>query len=166
MHMSRNIISILVENHAGVLSHVTGLFSRRGYNIDSLSVGVTENPDISRITIVARGDDAVIEQIVKQLNKLIDVVKVMVLAPQDSVYRELAMIKVTADTNTRPAIISIVDIFRANIIDVSATSITVEITGDQGKQQAFIALMEPYGIREIVRTGITALQRGCTSIED
>lgn len=164
--MNRHIISILVENHSGVLSRISGLFSRRGYNIDSLSVGVTENPQVSRITIVAMGDDSVIEQIVKQVNKLVDVFYVMVLKPEESVYRELALIKVNASTNTRPAIVSIAEIFRASIIDVSGESLTIEITGDQSKIKAFTELMEPYGIKEIVRTGLTAIGRGGTSIND
>jgi acetolactate synthase-1/3 small subunit len=151
---------MLVENHAGVLSRVSGLFSRRGYNIDSLSVGVTEDPDYSRITVVTRGDDMVIEQICRQVAKLVDAVKVKELLPDESVYRELALIKVRAEAGKRAEIAGITDIFRANIIDVSATSMTVEITGDQSKIAAFTELMAPYGLMETARTGLIGLERG------
>ncbi|MDR1559105.1 MAG: acetolactate synthase small subunit [Clostridiales bacterium] len=163
--MNRHVISILVENHAGVLSRVSGLFSRRGYNIDSLSVGVTEDPRFSRITVVAFGDDNSINQIHKQLEKLIEVLEVTELAPENSVYRELALIKVSADAKARSEIISIADIFRANVIDVSQASLTVEMTGDQSKIEAFTQLLVPYGIREIVRTGLTGVQRGATTLK-
>ncbi len=164
--MNRHVLSILVENHAGVLSRVTGLFSRRGYNIDSLSVGVTEDPKYSRITVVAVGDDAVIDQIHKQVNKLVDVVEIISLLPNESVYRELALIKVNAGADVRSEVVGIVDIFRANIIDVANSSLTVELTGDQSKIAAFAELMEPYGIIELVRTGITGIQRGNLGIKD
>ncbi len=158
--MDRHVISVLVENHSGVLSRISGLFSRRGYNIDSLSVGETEDASISRMTIVVRGDSYILEQIKKQLNKLVDVIKIVSLAPEASVYRELVLVKVEAGEKTRASITGIVNIFRANIIDVSPSTLTVEITGDQSKLQAFIELMQPYGIKELVRTGLTALQRG------
>lgn len=158
--MNRHVLSILTENQAGVLSRVTGLFSRRGYNIDSLSVGVTENENYSRITIVVVCDDLAIEQIIKQVQKIIDVVRVIELTSKRAVFRELALIKVASESNTRADIISIVDIFRANIIDVATNSLTIEITGDQDKIMAFTNLMEPFGIKEIVRTGTTALCRG------
>lgn len=158
--MNRHVLSVLVLNHSGVLSRVSGLFSRRGYNIDSLSVGVTEDPHYSRITVVTRGDDLIIDQIRKQVEKLVDVMEVVELMPDESVYRELALIKIAATAEVRPQIVGSVDIFRANIIDVSHSSITVEMTGDQGKIAAFTALMEPYGIMEIVRTGLTGIQRG------
>lgn len=164
--MNRHVLSILVENHAGVLSRITGLFSRRGYNIDSVSVGVTEDLQFSRITIAVNCDDTIIEQIIKQVKKLIDVIKIKQLEPSDSVYRELALIKVNADTNIRPDIISIVDIFRGNIIDVSNESLMIEITGDQSKIEAFTKLMEPYGIKELARTGLTALERGNCAIKE
>ncbi len=160
--MNRHVLSILVENQSGVLSRISGLFSRRGYNIDSLSVGVTENPLISRITVVACGDDLIIDQIRKQVEKLEDVVKCVKLESSSSVCRELALIKISANATTRPEIVGIVDIFRANIIDVSPNSMTVEITGAQNKIGAFIELVEPYEIMEIVRTGLTAIQRGTT----
>lgn len=158
--MNRHVLSVLVENQSGVLSRVSGLFSRRGYNIDSLSVGETEDPKVSRMTIVVRGDDHILEQIIKQLNKLIDVIRVVELDPEQSVFRELALIKVNTNMTTRASVIEIVDIFRANIVDVSADTLTVEMTGDEAKIEAFIALMDSYGIAEIVRTGLTALQRG------
>ncbi len=162
--MKRYVISVLVENHSGVLSRVAGLFSRRGYNIDSLSVGETLDPAVSRMTIVAPGDDAILEQITKQLNKLVDVYKVVILPEETSVYRELVLIKVKADDKNRATISDVIDIFRAKIIDIAPLSMTVEITGDQPKVQAFIELMEPYGILEVVRTGLTALHRGDQNI--
>ncbi len=163
--MNRQVISILVDNQSGVLSRVAGLFSRRGYNIDSLSVGETETANLSRMTIVARGDDATLEQIKKQLNKLVDVIRVISLASEESVYRELVLLKVGAPSTNRAGISEIVDIFRAKIIDVASESMTVEITGDESKIKAFIELMQPYGIKEIVRTGLTALQRGDRDIK-
>jgi len=153
-------LSVLVANKPGVLSHVSGLFSRRGYNIDSLTVGITENPDISRMTIVVHGDEHVIEQVTKQLNKLIDIIKVVDISPQESVDRELALIKVTADPNARAEIIQIVNIFRASIVDVSAKSVIIEVTGSTDKIDALEELMRPFGIKEMVRTGKVALVRG------
>lgn len=164
--MNRHVLSILVENQAGVLSRVSGLFSRRGYNIDSLSVGETENPAISRMTIVVRGDDQILEQIKKQLNKLIDVIKVVELAPEQSVFRELALIKVKTDLSTRASVIEVVGIFRANIVDVASDSLTVEMTGDEAKIEAFINLMNSYSIVEVVRTGLTAIQRGHQALNE
>ena len=162
--MNRHVISILVENHSGVLSRVSGLFSRRGYNIDSLSVGVTEDSRFSRITIVAYGEDNIIYQIHKQLEKLIDVLEVIELAPENSVCRELTLIKVSADASVRSEIVSIAEIFRASVIDVSLTTLTVEMTGDQDKIEAFVQLLAPYGIKEIVRTGLTGIQRGAATL--
>ncbi len=153
-------LSVLVANKPGVLTHVSGLFSRRGYNIDSLTVGVTENPDISRMTIVVHGDEQVIEQVTKQLNKLIDVIKVVDISPQESVDRELALLKVNADTDRRAEIIEIVNIFRAKIVDVSAKSLIIEVTGSTDKINALEELMRPFGIKEMVRTGKVALVRG------
>lgn len=158
--MGKHAISVLVENHAGVLSRVSGLFSRRGFNIDSLAVGVTENPDISRMTIIVDGDDYVIEQVTKQLNKLIDVIKIKQLDPSDSVSRELALIKVAASTSTRSEIIQIVEIFRANIVDVSKSTLTVEISGGTAKVAALEDMLKQFGIKEIVRTGTIAIERG------
>jgi len=153
-------LSVLVENHPGVLSRVAGLFSRRGFNIDSLAVGVTEDPTISRITIVVNGDDYIVEQVSKQLNKLIDVIKVKKLNPKEAVERELALIKVNASSQTRSDIIQITEIFRANIVDVSKETLTIEISGDEDKIEAFIELIKQYGIKEVVRTGIIAIERG------
>ena len=153
-------LSVLVANKPGVLTHVSGLFSRRGYNIDSLTVGVTENPDISRMTIVVHGDEHVIEQVTKQLNKLIDIIKVVDISPQESVDRELALIKVNADADRRSEIVQIVDIFRARIIDVSAKSVVIETTGSSDKIDALEEMMRPFGIKEMVRTGKVALVRG------
>ena len=160
----RRAISILVDNQAGVLSRVSGLFSRRGYNIDSLSVGETENPAVSRITIVATGDEQILEQIGKQVSKLADCRQITELWPESSVFRELALIKIAAQASDRSEVFGIVEIFRANIIDVSNLSITVEITGDEGKISAFMELMRPYGIIETARTGLTGLQRGPSSL--
>jgi len=161
--MNRHVLSILVENQAGVLSRITGLFSRRGYNIDSLSVGVTEAPDKSRITIVVYCDN--IEQIIKQVQKLVDVVRVVELDAKRAVFREIALVKVITKRETRADIINIVDIFRANIIDVATESLTIEITGDEDKIKAFTELMETFGIKEVVRTGLTALCRGNNPIK-
>ncbi|AHM57568.1 acetolactate synthase small subunit (plasmid) [Peptoclostridium acidaminophilum DSM 3953] len=158
--MDKYTISVLVENNAGVLSRIAGLFSRRGYNIESLSVGVTEDSKISRMTICGFADEQTLEQIKKQLNKLIEVIKVVQLASENSVYRELAMIKVKADDASRASIAAMANIFRANIIDVSPESLTLEVTGDEGKIDAFINLMKPYGIIELLRTGTAAIQRG------
>ncbi|NLO99946.1 MAG: acetolactate synthase small subunit [Clostridiaceae bacterium] len=164
--MNRHVLSVLVENQSGVLSRVSGLFSRRGYNIDSLSVGETEDPKVSRMTIVVRGDDYILEQIKKQLNKLIDVIKIVEVNPQQSVFRELAMIKVNTTMETRASVIEIVSIFRANIVDVSSETLTVEMTGDESKIEAFINLMNNYGIAEVVRTGLAAIERGSKQIKN
>lgn len=156
----KHTLAVLVENKSGVLSRVASLFSRRGYNIDSLAVGVTEDPDISRITIVVHGDDHVLEQVTKQLNKLIDVIKVSDIGSDDAVERELALIKVSADANVRAEIIQIANIFRARIVDVAPKSMTVEVTGDEGKIQAIEKLLRQFGIKEMVRTGKIAMTRG------
>ena len=153
-------LSVLVANKPGVLTHVSGLFSRRGYNIDSLTVGVTENPDISRMTIVVHGDEQIIEQVSKQLNKLIDIIKVIDLSSLESVDRELALFKVNADPNMRAEIIQLANIFRANIVDVSAKSLIIEVTGSGDKINALEEMMKPFGIKEMVRTGKVALVRG------
>jgi len=156
----RHTLSVLVENHAGVLSRVAGLFSRRGFNIDSLAVGETNDPGISRITIVVKGDDYIINQVSKQLNKLVDVIKIKVFNSNEFVGRELVLIKVNADARTRAEIVQLVDIFRANIVDVAPETMTVEISADQEKINALSALLEPYGILEVVRTGVIAIGRG------
>ena len=158
--MKKHVLSVLVENHSGVLSRVSGLFSRRGYNIDSLSVGETEDPQISRMTIVADADEYTLEQIKKQLNKLVDVIKIIELREEHAIYRELALIKIAATKENRAEIIEIANIFRAHIVDVASESVVIEATGDQGKISALSNMLMPYGIKEVIRTGITALERG------
>jgi acetolactate synthase I/III small subunit len=156
----KHTLAVLVENKSGVLFRVASLFSRRGYNIDSLAVGVTEDPKISRMTIVVDGDDHVLEQVTKQLNKLVDVIKVSDIGEDEGVERELALIKVAADVSARTEIIQIADIFRARIVDVAPKSITVEVTGDEAKIQAIEKLLRQFGIKEMARTGKIALMRG------
>jgi acetolactate synthase-1/3 small subunit len=158
--MAKHILSVLVENQAGVLSRVAGLFSRRGFNIDSLAVGITENPEVSRMTIVVNGDEYIVEQVTKQLNKLIDVIKIKKLEPAESISRELTLIKVAANASTRSEIIQIVEIFRANIVDVSKSTLTVEVSGDEDKTKALEDMLRTFGIKEIVRTGTIAIERG------
>ena len=158
--MNRKVLSVLVDNTSGVLNRVAGLFSRRGYNIDSLTVGETENPALSRMTIVVKGDDDILEQIVKQIMKLEDVQKVDVLDPADSVTRELILVKIKVAPSQRPQVMSMAEIFRANIVDVAKESLMIEITGSQSKLGAFLSLLEEYEILELVRTGITGLSRG------
>lgn len=160
----RHVLSVLVQNSSGVLSRVSGLFSRRGYNIDSLTVGRTEDEKISRMTIAIVGDNDTLEQVKKQLDKLEDVIKVIDLKNGNSVYRELVLIKVKADAEKRAAINEIVTIFRSKIIDVSVDTLTIELTGDESKISALIKLTEEYGIQELVRTGVTALERGDKTI--
>ena len=158
--MNKKVLSVLVDNTSGVLNRVAGLFSRRGYNIDSLTVGETENPKYSRMTIVVTGDDDILEQIVKQITKLEDVRRADVLEPSDSVTRELILVKIKAEPAQRQQVISITEIFRANIVDVAKDSLMIEITGSQSKLKAFLSLVEDYEILELVRTGITGLARG------
>ncbi|MGB9601805.1 MAG: acetolactate synthase small subunit [Verrucomicrobiia bacterium] len=155
----RHTISVLVENKFGVLTRVAGLFSGRGYNIDSLNVAPTQDPKFSRMTIVTRGDDATLEQIVKQLNKLINVVEVKDFRDGEYVDRELVLIKVKVDSKTRSEVMQITDIFRAKIVDVQHNSLTIEITGDENKVEKFIELMNGFGIQELTRTGKVALPR-------
>lgn len=161
--MEKHILSVLVENHAGVLSKVAGLFSRRGFNIDSLAVGITHDPTISRITIEVTGDENTVEQISKQLNKLIDVIKIKTLKSHDAVKRELVLVKIRTSSKNRSEVVQIMDIFRANIVDLSQTTVTAQITGDDSKINAFLEMLEPFGIEEMSRTGMIALERG-TSI--
>jgi len=151
---------VLVENRPGVLTRIAGLFSRRGFNIDSLAVGRTENPAISRMTIVVEGDDRVIEQVGKQLYKLIDVIKLTDITAEEYVDRELILIKVNADPASRGEIMQIVDIFRARIVDIGKNSLVIEATGDEGKINAIESALRPFGIREVVRTGKIAMVRG------
>ena len=160
----RHTISVLVENEFGVLSRVAGLFSGRGFNIESLSVAETTDPTVSRITLVTRGDDQVLEQIEKQLNKLVSVIQVTDFTGTEHVERELVLIKVTAEDRTRAEAINIVDLFRGRIIDVSRTSYVVEVTGTEDKIHALIELLKPIGILEIVRTGKVAMFRGARTL--
>lgn len=161
------IIATLVENKPGVLYEVSNMFRRRGFNIDSISVGTVETNDLARMTITVRGDDRTVEQIIKQLSKIISVIKVSILDPTNSVTREMALIKVhTADNNVRSDMIQYANIFRGHIIDVSQESVIVEITGDPDKIDAFINISRPFGIKEIARTGITALNRGGKAIKE
>ena len=163
----QHTLSILVENRAGVLSRIAGLFARRGFNIESLVVGTTHNPEISRITIITVGDDDTIEQITKQLHKLPDVLMVKHLRGASFFSRELVLIKVATDSSNRSEIMQIVDIFRAHVVDISLTTTTLEITGTNEKIKAIIQLLEPYGIIEVARTGQLAIERGedCMAVE-
>ena len=160
MAEERHIFSVLVENRFGVLARVAGLFSGRGFNIDSLTVAETEDATVSRMTIVTHGDVQIIEQIGKQLNKLIDVIKVSDLTAENHVERELVLVKVKAEPQRRGEILQIVEIFRARTVDVSATALTIELTGDENKLSAAIDMLRPYGIHELVRTGKIAIMRG------
>lgn len=163
--MKRHVVSVLVENRSGTLSRVSGLFSRRGFNIDSLTVGETEDASVSRMTIAVTGDDSVLEQIVKQLGKLMDVIAVRELDSSSCIRRELMLVKTKADEQTRPAVIEIASIFRARIIDVSPSTITVEATGDIEKLEGLLLLLRPYGILELARTGLVALERGALVLD-
>ena len=156
----RHTISALVENKFGVLARISTLFAARGFNIDSLAVGETDDPDVSSMTIIVRGDDKILEQVEKQLNKLVDVIKVSDFKETQHVERDLALIKVKADKGNRSEIMQIVDIFRAKIIDVSSDSVIVEITGDEEKIQALLLMLRPFGVKEMCRTGIIAMGRG------
>ena len=158
------VYSLLVDNNPGVLSRISGLFSRRGYSIDSITAGVTADPRFSRITIVASGDELILSQIEKQVRKLEDVIEIKVLDPGDSVYRELIMVKIRANAAQRAEIISIADIFRAKIVDAASESLMVELTGNQSKLEAFLNLLDGYEILELARTGITGLSRGVKNV--
>ena len=162
--MEQRVLSILVDNTAGVLSRVAGLFSRRGYNIDSLTIGVTADPKYSRMTVVCSGDELILEQITKQLEKLVDVRDIKVLAPGNSVNRELILVKIKAGVAERQNVISIADVFRAKIVDIGKDSLIVELTGDKSKLEAFISLLEGYEILELARTGLTGLSRGADDV--
>ena len=165
--MNTHTLSVLVENKPGVLARIAGLFARRGYNIESLAVGPTENEDFSRITVqVAVDNQQVLEQIVKQLNKLIEVLKIVELEPASSVARELMLIKVKADPATRSQIIEIVQLFRAKTVDVHNDSMTIEATGSPDKLGALLEMLKPYGVRELVQSGLVALGRGSRSLSD
>ncbi|PKM76238.1 MAG: acetolactate synthase small subunit [Firmicutes bacterium HGW-Firmicutes-15] len=158
--MNKHTLAVIVENKPGVLTRVATLFRRRCYNIDSLTVGTTENPGISRMTIVVEGDNKVIEQVTKQLYKLVDVIKVIDITRESAVDRELVLIKVKADNNVRAEIVQLVDIFRARIVDIGRNSLIVEATGDRGKMDALEDSFRPFGIIELVRTGKVAMVRG------
>ncbi len=164
----RHTLAVLVENNPGVLTRVAGLFSRRGYNIDSLTVGRTESTNISRMTIVVEGDDLVLEQVTKQLHKLIDVIKINDITSEQYVDRDLVLVKVEADPAVRGEIMQIVDIFRARIVDIGRRTLIIECTGDEGKINAVIESLKPFGIKELVRTGRVAMLRGqkSTSINE
>ncbi len=162
--MQKRVFQLLVDNTSGVLSRISGLFSRRGYNIESITAGVTADSKITRITIVASGDEEILEQIEKQVAKLVDVRDIRELKPEESVYRELIMIKVRATAEQRQSIIAVTDIFRAKIIDVSPESLIIELTGNQQKIDAFIGLLDGYEILEIARTGIAGLCRGTDKV--
>lgn len=160
----KRVFSLLVDNHPGVLSHIAGLFSRRGYSIDSITAGVTADDRYSRITIVASGDDMILEQIEKQVRKLEDIREITVLKDGESVFRELIMVKVKANITERTQIIAIADIFRAKVVDVENDSMIVELTGNQDKLTGFINLLEGYEILELARTGLTGLSRGSKDV--
>src|ERR687884_818933 len=164
--MSRHTLSVLVENKPGVLARVAGLFSRRGFNIDSLAVGTTEHEDISRMTIVVNVEELPLEQVTKQLNKLVNVIKIVELDPAAAVQRELLLVKVKADLSTRSHVLETVQLFRAKVVDVAPDAVTIEVTGTSDKLEAFLRLLEPFGIRELVQSGLVAIGRGSRSIAD
>ena len=160
--IKQHVVAVLVENRAGTLSRVSGLFSRRGFNIDSLTVGETEDPSISRMTIAVTGEERVLDQIIKQLEKLVDVIAVRGLDTASCLRREIMLVKISADEKKRPAVIEIAGIFRSRIIDVSPATITIEATGDTEKLEGLLLILRPYGILELARTGLVALERGTT----
>ena len=162
--MSRHTLSVLVENKPGVLARVAGLFSRRGFNIESLAVGPPEHVDISRMTIVVNVEDLPLEQVTKQLNKLINVIKIVELDPSASVQRELLLVKVRADATVRSQVLETVQLFRAKVVDVSPEALTIEATGTADKLEALLRMLEPYGVREMVQSGMVAIGRGARSI--
>ena len=164
--MSTHTLSVLVENKPGVLARVAALFSRRGYNIDSLAVGPTEDERISRMTIVVNVDDSPLEQVTKQLNKLVEVLKIVELDASGAVERELALIKVRADAGTRGQVLETVSLFRAKVVDVAVDAVTIEVTGGRDKLEALLRVLEPFGVRELVQSGLVAISRGGKSISD
>lgn len=163
--MEKYTLSVLVENHAGVLSRVVGLFTRRGFNIHSLSVGPTVDESISRITIEVKGDVYMVEQVSKQLSKIMEVIKIKTLREDEMVKRGIILVKIKTTTKTRSEIIEIVNIFRAKVVDISVSTVTAELTGSDKKLDAFIKMVEQYGIEEIARTGMTALERGSNTLK-
>lgn len=164
--MSRHTLSVLVENKPGVLTRVAALFARRAFNIHSLAVGPTEHEAVSRMTVVVDVDELPLEQVTKQLNKLVNVLKIVELESQSSVQRELLLVKVRADDVTRTAVLQVVELFRAHIVDVCADAVTIEATGGPDKIAALLAVLEPYGVREIVQSGMVAIGRGGRSMSD
>lgn len=164
--MTRHTLSVLVENKPGVLARISGLFSRRGFNIDSLAVGPTENPEVSRMTIVVSVDKLPLEQVTKQLNKLINVLKIVELDPEHSVQRELMLVKVHVDNVKRSSVLEIVTLFRAKVVDVAPDSVTIEATGSKDKLEALLRVLEPFGIKELVQSGMVAVGRGGKSISE
>lgn len=162
--MRRQVYSLLVDNNPGVLSRIAGLFSRRGYSIDSITAGMTADPRYTRITVVTTGDELILSQIEKQVRKLEDVVEIKLLKDADSVCRELIMVKIKVDASRRPEVVSVADIFRAKIVDVEEECLTIELTGTQSKLDAFLNLLNSYEILELARTGITALSRGIKDV--
>jgi len=164
--MSKHVLSLLVEDKPGLLTRVAGLFARRGFNIESLAVGVTEVPGLSRITVVVDVDMLPLEQVTKQLNKLINVIKIVELDPASSVQREHMLVKVRADNQTRSNVIEVVNLFRASIVDYASDALVVEVTGDHGKVEAFLRALEPFGIKELAQSGLLAIGRGGKSITE
>lgn len=162
--MHKKVFQLIVYNTSGVLSRISGLFSRRGYNIESITAGATSDPKYTRITIVANGDTDILDQIEKQVGKLVDVINIKELVPSDSVYRELVLVKVSVSSEKRQNLISLTDVFRAKVVDITANSMIIELTGTQSKVEAFLSLLEDYEILEIARTGIAGLERGCENI--
>ncbi|MEY8017277.1 acetolactate synthase small subunit [Mycobacterium servetii] len=160
MNLTSHTLSVLVEDKPGVLARIAALFSRRGFNIESLAVGPAEQKDMSRMTIVVSAEETPLEQVTKQLNKLINVIKIVELDDDNAVSRELALIKVRADAGTRSQVIEAVNLFRAKVIDVSPEALTIEATGNRGKIEALLRVLEPFGVREIVQSGVVALSRG------
>ena len=164
--MSRHTLSVLVENKPGVLARIASLYARRGFNIHSLAVGETEIPEVSRMTVVVDVEDQPLEQVTKQLNKLVEVLKVVEIEPQNSIQRQIVLVKVRCDTATRGQIIEIAQLFRGKVVDVTPEAMSIEATGNSEKIRDFLALLEPYGIKELVQSGIVALGRGARSISD
>lgn len=164
--MSKHTLSVLVENKHGVLARVAALVARRGFNIDSLAVGPTEHPDVSRMTIVVNVDEHPLEQVTKQLNKLVNVIKIVELDPTQTVQRELLLVKVKADSATRGQVLETVQLFRAKVVDVTPDAVTIEATGSPEKLEAMLRVLEPFGVRELVQSGMVAISRGSRSITD
>ena len=164
--MSTHVLSLLVEDKPGLLTRVAGLFARRGFNIESLAVGHSEIAGLSRITVVVDVEDLPLEQVTKQLNKLVNVIKIVELDPNQSVHREHLLIKVRVDNTTRSQVLEAVNLFRARVVDVSTDALVIEVTGDSGKTTAFLRVLEPYGIKEIAQSGLLAIGRGGKSITE